>query len=100
MSLSNDPAGPIRTCVGCRAKRPQAELVRCVLDADGVAHVDRPRAGRQGRSGRGGRGAWLCGIECLEPAMRRGGFERAWKTGARIPAAALAPLGRELSGTN
>ena len=93
--LPNDPAGPIRTCVGCRAKRPQAELVRCVLDADGVAHVD-----RRGRDGRGGRGAWLCGIDCLEPAMRRGGFERAWKTGARIPAEALAPLGSELTGTN
>ena len=26
---------PIRTCVGCRQRRPQHELVRCVLDADG-----------------------------------------------------------------
>jgi uncharacterized protein len=90
MTLPNDPAVPIRTCIGCRAKRPQAELVRCVLGADGLARVDRYGAGR---------GAWLCGSACLDPAIRRNAFERAWKTGARVPASVLEPLHRELTGT-
>ena len=46
MARHSDPPGPIRTCIGCRARRPQAELVRCVLGADGVAR--RPA----------GRGSW------------------------------------------
>jgi uncharacterized protein len=90
MTPPDDPAGPIRTCVGCRAQRPQSALVRCVLAADGLAHVDRHGAGR---------GAWLCGIDCLEPATRRRGFERAWRVDGRLAPGVLAPLGRELTGT-
>jgi predicted RNA-binding protein YlxR (DUF448 family) len=87
---ATDDRAPIRTCVGCRAKRPQAELVRCVLAADGCAHVDRYAPGR---------GAWLCGSRCLDAALRRRGFERAWRLDARLPADAFAPLGSELPGT-
>lgn len=89
MTAPNDRV-PIRTCVGCRAKRPQAELVRCVIAADGCAHVDRHAPGR---------GAWLCGAACLEPAIRRRGFERAWRIDGRITSAALDALRRELPGT-
>jgi predicted RNA-binding protein YlxR (DUF448 family) len=60
-------------------------LVRCVL-ADGAVRIDRHGAGR---------GAWLCGIECLEPARRRG-FERAFRTS--VDADAIDRLAAELTG--
>ena len=71
MARHSDAEGPIRTCIGCRTRRPPAELVRCVLGTDGVARVDRHGAGR---------GAWLCGPQCLELAVRRRAFDRAWRT--------------------
>ena len=80
------PTGPIRTCIGCRRRRPQADLVRCVLDADGSVRVDR---------GGPGRGAWLCGPGCLEPALRRRAFDRAFR--ATVRATALDRLADELT---
>jgi predicted RNA-binding protein YlxR (DUF448 family) len=88
MTLPNDHAGPIRTCVGCRAKRPQADLVRCVLDAAGIARVDRYGDGR---------GAWLCGLDCLDVAIRRRSIERAWRRRDRLPPAAFDSLAGELA---
>jgi predicted RNA-binding protein YlxR (DUF448 family) len=63
---------PERTCIGCRRCRPQAELVRCVLTADGRATVDRRGSGR---------GAWLCvpPAACFRLAVRRKAFQRAWR---------------------
>ena len=63
---------PERTCVGCRRRRPQSELVRCALLADGQAIVSRTAAGR---------GAWLCPPpgDCFEQALRRKAFARAWR---------------------
>jgi hypothetical protein len=79
---------PERSCVGCRRRRPQTELVRCVLRADGSAHVSRTAAGR---------GAWICvpPDECFALAVRRRGFERAWRR--PVPAGELERL-RELLG--
>ena len=88
MTPPNDPAGPIRTCIGCRAQRPQAELVRCVLDAAGRARVDRHGPGR---------GAWLCGPGCLEQALRRRAFERAWRRTGRLPSSTFDVLADELA---
>jgi predicted RNA-binding protein YlxR (DUF448 family) len=78
---------PERTCVGCRQRRSQAALVRCVLTTDGRATVDRSGAGR---------GAWLCtpAQECFGLALRRKAFERAWRR--PVGPDALAQLGREL----
>ena len=58
--------------MGCRRRRPQQDLVRCVLTADGHPAVSRTAAGR---------GAWLCAPPgpCLELALRRKAFERAWR---------------------
>jgi len=67
---------PQRTCVGCRAKRPQTQLVRCALTADGAPVISRTAPGR---------GAWLClgttttANPCLQQAIKRRGFDRAWK---------------------
>lgn len=71
MSRPGDAGEPIRTCIGCRERRPQAQLVRLVLDASGDIRVDRHAPGR---------GAWLCGAACLEPARRRRAFDHAWRT--------------------
>ena len=78
---------PERTGVGCRQRRPQVALVRCVLGADGRARVDRTGAGR---------GAWLCAPpqECFGLALRRKAFQRAWRR--PVGPDALAELGREL----
>jgi len=70
-------AAPLRTCVGCRRKRPQSELVRCVFGPDGPT-VSRTAPGR---------GAWWCSTECLHTAIRRKAFERAWKRA--VPAGAF-----------
>jgi predicted RNA-binding protein YlxR (DUF448 family) len=72
---------PLRTCIGCRATRPQRELRRCVVDADGTARTSRTAAGR---------GAWVCSAACATRAARKGGFARAWRR--PVDAAALAPL--------
>ena len=63
---------PERTCIGCRSKRPQAQLLRCALGPRG-ATVSRSAAGR---------GAWLCSYECFLTAERRRAFDRAWRTAA------------------
>jgi predicted RNA-binding protein YlxR (DUF448 family) len=82
-----DTDGPIRTCIGCRRRLPQADLLRCVLDAEGTIRIDRHAPGR---------GAWLCGAGCLEPARRRRAFDRAWRTA--VTTAALERLHTQLTG--
>ena len=47
----------------------QQHLVRSALTADGPV-VDRHAPGR---------GAWLCSLACFDTAVRRRGFERAWR---------------------
>ena len=77
METTRPSDGPIRTCIGCRERRPQSELLRCVLDAGGALRIDRRAPGR---------GAWLCGIECIEPARRRRAFDRAFRTAVGVAA--------------
>jgi len=60
----------MRTCIGCRATRPQHELIRCALTPEGSAIVSRTAPGR---------GAWLCSPACLPTAKRKRAFERAWR---------------------
>ena len=61
---------PVRTCVGCRSRRPQATLVRVVGIADRSLGVGRRLPGR---------GAWLCAgsVGCFEEAVRRRALARA-----------------------
>ena len=76
---------PVRTCVGCRRRGEQAELARCVLGGDGRAVVSRVAPGR---------GAWLCGEDCLQIAIKRRAFDRAWRRS--VEASALAGLSAQL----
>lgn len=78
----------MRTCIGCRTTLPQDRLVRVVLDGEDVAVVSRTAPGR---------GAWLCSDACIAPAVKRRGFERAWRRPVRD--GALAGLGDALRST-
>ncbi|MBV8355981.1 MAG: YlxR family protein [Candidatus Eremiobacteraeota bacterium] len=56
---------PVRTCVGCRRRFEQAELVRFVRSAAGW-RADPPGA----RHRQLGRGAYLCSVECGNDARK------------------------------
>ncbi len=74
------PAGsaPLRTCVGCRRVRPQAELLRLIRGPEGFVEPDPRRR-------RGGRGAYLCRSEsCLDEALRRGRWGHAFRAPATL----------------
>jgi hypothetical protein len=70
----------LRTCVGCRRRRPRPELVRLVAGASGAVILDvRVRAP--------GRGAYLCrdsGMDCLRVAQRRRGLSRSLRVGENV----------------
>ncbi|TVR21107.1 MAG: YlxR family protein [Ilumatobacter sp.] len=61
---------PLRTCVGCRRRGVPDTLLRCVIDDDGEVRVSRTAPGR---------GAWVCGPDCVAPAIAKRGFDRAWR---------------------
>ena len=64
-------SGPVRTCIGCRTRRPDQDLVR-------VAFVDGDFVVNQ----RGvGRGAWLCRDQsCVINAGKTKAFSRALRS--------------------
>ncbi|WP_137813651.1 YlxR family protein [Gandjariella thermophila] len=67
-------SGPVRTCVGCRARTLASELLRVVV-VDGAVVPDTRRR-------LPGRGAWLhLDPECLRLAERRRAFSRALRVG-------------------
>ena len=79
---------PIRTCLGCRRARPQAELLRIVRTPDGRVEPDPARRGR-------GRGAYLCRrVDCLTECVRRG----RWPQAFRVPAVATPEVVARLQG--
>ena len=82
-----DKAHPVRTCVGCRRRGPQDELIRVVRRPDGTVQAGRTLPGR---------GAWLCAGSpaCLQRAARRGALARA----LRAPVSAEAVLARGWEG--
>ena len=73
---------PMRTCVGCRSIRPQAELLRTFRQHANVVPALRPVAAPAPSGGARsvGRAAYLCpSRSCLSQAVRRGGFARAFQ---------------------
>ncbi|MBW4720180.1 YlxR family protein [Saccharothrix sp. SC076] len=64
--------GPVRTCIGCRARTSPSELLRLVVVAGAVV----PDTGRR----LPGRGAWLHPDSgCLRNAEKRRAFPRAFR---------------------
>ncbi len=60
---------PVRTCTGCRARRPKEELIRVVRGPDGIVRLAQP--------GLGGRGAYTCPDErCIRLAFESGRLRR------------------------
>jgi predicted RNA-binding protein YlxR (DUF448 family) len=61
---------PVRSCIGCRRKAAQCELIRIARRPDGTLAIGRTLPGR---------GAWLCAgsLPCFELAVRRHGFAKA-----------------------
>ena len=66
-------SGPVRTCVGCRNRDHQADLVRVVAEQGSVIpNLDGRKPGR---------GAWLHpNTECLALAEKRRAFTRALRS--------------------
>lgn len=63
---------PVRTCVGCRRRCEQEDVVRLALEGSQVV----PDAARR----KPGRGAWLhLRRSCFEAAVSRGAFHRAFR---------------------
>jgi predicted RNA-binding protein YlxR (DUF448 family) len=69
--------GPVRTCLGCRRRRPAAELRRLAL----APGLDRARVVPDPCRRLPGRGAWVCHDDpgCLEKATQKGRLARALK---------------------
>lgn len=69
------PIIPIRTCIACRARAPQTELVRLVRVENLVVDATSPRLP--------GRGAYLH-ADCLELADKRQAIRRVFGPGASL----------------
>ncbi|MCV7286162.1 YlxR family protein [Mycolicibacterium wolinskyi] len=86
---SGTPAGPVRTCIGCRKRELAAELLRVVAVTDGngecAVTVDTTAS-------LPGRGAWLHpDQQCAQVAVRRRAFARALRiTGSPDTSAVVA----------
>ena len=84
--------GPVRTCVGCRAKAAASELLRVVAGSDAEG---RPALVPDPAYRAPGRGAHLHPTsECWELAVRRRAFPRALRSGVPL---ADAPVGDYLA---
>jgi predicted RNA-binding protein YlxR (DUF448 family) len=83
---------PIRTCVSCGAKRNKKELIRLVLDAQGV--VIRDDSGKNE-----GRGAYVCKSKSCWEKLRKGNLlNRAFrKEGPILVRENATPGGKKLS---
>ena len=84
MAITSDtPApGPVRTCVGCRARAAASELLRVVAGADAEG---RPALVPDPDHRAPGRGAHLHPTdECWQLAVRRRAFSRALRSGVTL----------------
>ncbi|MGH6954236.1 MAG: YlxR family protein [Alphaproteobacteria bacterium] len=75
--------GPMRTCLGCRQRRPKGELVRLVRRPDGRVAADRLGPGR---------GAYVCADTGCVDRVLRGGRLNAALRGACVAEPELAAV--------
>ena len=80
---------PVRTCVGCRSRRPKADMIRVTVAPDAAIIVE-------GGGGRAmGRGAYVCSNPpCVSRALKSGALRRA----LRREDVSSSELARELGG--
>jgi uncharacterized protein len=80
MRNEDDETGPTRTCVATRIARPTDELIRFVLDPEGILTPDI-------RARLPGRGVWVSASrQALADALKRKCFARSLKQPAVVPA--------------
>ncbi|MFC6043446.1 YlxR family protein [Nocardioides hankookensis] len=90
--ISSACPGPVRTCIGCRARAAKSELLRVTAGSDADGH---PAAVPDPTATRPGRGAHLHPTaECFELAVRRKAFGRALRVTAGLSSA---PVGDYLA---
>ena len=81
---------PLRTCVGCGAKKSQRELLRVATNEAGEPVVDVKYSAP-------GRGAYLCRMKsCVERALARRAVERSLKLKTSLGAGLKAELEKQL----
>ena len=81
-------ATPERTCVGCRQRRDQSQLVRLVLTQGRVVPAS---------AGAPGRGAYLCpDTTCLAAAEKKRAFARAFRGPATLDASVREAVARTM----
>ena len=85
-------AAPVRTCAGCRARRPKDELIRVERGPEGTVCLS--------EAGFGGRGAYMCPDErCIRRAFESGRLRRVLKVeGEGLPASLLGLMLQESKG--
>lgn len=77
---------PLRTCIGCRTRDTQRNLLRIARSCHGHS----PRILVDAHGTLPGRGAWLHPVtHCLEQAVRRNAFARAFKTAVDASTASM-----------
>jgi uncharacterized protein len=69
---------PLRTCIGCRNKRPASEMLRFKLVGDSVV----PAANKDSLPGRG---CYICPeVHCVAAALKKGRIARALRKNSVI----------------
>ncbi|MDR3603931.1 MAG: DUF448 domain-containing protein [Syntrophaceae bacterium] len=69
---------PIRTCVGCRSRRPAVEMIRMQAQDKKLILADN-------KTNFGGRACYICPlVKCAEKAFKKGRLEKALRTEIEI----------------
>ncbi|MDA8407411.1 MAG: DUF448 domain-containing protein [Deltaproteobacteria bacterium] len=69
---------PIRTCVGCRSRRPAIEMIRMQAQDKTLILADK-------KTNFSGRACYICPLaKCAEKALKKGRLEKALRTEIEI----------------
>lgn len=64
---------PVRTCIGCKCKKPKKEMIRIIRTPDGKIEID--KTGKKP-----GRGAYLCvNVKCLDFTFKEKSLNKSLK---------------------
>ncbi|HZK40866.1 MAG TPA: YlxR family protein [Atribacterota bacterium] len=64
---------PVRTCIGCKCKKPKKEMIRIIRTPDGQIEID--ETGKKS-----GRGAYICGdVKCLDIVLKENSLKKSLK---------------------